>query len=226
MNDPFSAKYITFYLKKYRGVIFHDNEESCKIWRKADLWFGKWHEKLGKFSPEHSKVTKLGFWWDPFIQNRKCISLKFTAELCVMTMKNGAKFEAELTCLFKLTWGIRQILTRALEDLKNLHFNGLLLTRVYNAWAKKVQRSYVWCHQRLMQNLKGNWLALPKMTWRLWQLSPEHSKVSKLRLWWDPFIQRRKCFSLKLTGELCVITMNDEKFEEELTCQFKTDIRN
>ena len=33
--------------------------------------------------------------------------------------------------------------------------------------------------------------------------------------------------SLKLTGELCVMTMkNDAKFEIELTCQFKTDIKN
>ena len=33
--------------------------------------------------------------------------------------------------------------------------------------------------------------------------------------------------SLKSTGELCVMTMkNDEKFEEELTCQFKIDMRN
>ena len=33
--------------------------------------------------------------------------------------------------------------------------------------------------------------------------------------------------SLKLTGELCVMTMkNDAKFEEELTCQFKIDMTN
>ena len=33
--------------------------------------------------------------------------------------------------------------------------------------------------------------------------------------------------SLKFTGELCVMTMkNDAKIEEELTCQFKTDMRN
>ena len=33
--------------------------------------------------------------------------------------------------------------------------------------------------------------------------------------------------SLKLTGELCIMTIkNDEKFEIELTCQFKIDIRN
>ena len=33
--------------------------------------------------------------------------------------------------------------------------------------------------------------------------------------------------SLKLTGEVCVMTTkNDAKFEEELTCQFKIDMRN
>ena len=30
------------------------------------------------------------------------MSLKFTGELCVMRMKNDAKFEEELTCLFKI----------------------------------------------------------------------------------------------------------------------------
>ena len=33
--------------------------------------------------------------------------------------------------------------------------------------------------------------------------------------------------SLKFTGEFCVMTMkNDEKSKEELTCQFKVDMRN
>ena len=32
---------------------------------------------------------------------------------------------------------------------------------------------------------------------------------------------------LKFTGELCAMTMkNDAKFEVELTCYFKTDMRN
>ena len=30
------------------------------------------------------------------------MSLKFTQELCVMTIKNDAKFEEELTCRFKI----------------------------------------------------------------------------------------------------------------------------
>ena len=36
----------------------------------------------------------------------------------------------------KLTLGMWRILTRALENLKHLHFNGLLLAKVYNVWAK------------------------------------------------------------------------------------------
>ena len=71
-----------FDLKKYRGVIFHDTEEWCKIWRKTDLWFGKWHEEYGKFSPEQLKVSKLAYWWDPLIQSRKSVSLKSTEVMC------------------------------------------------------------------------------------------------------------------------------------------------
>ena len=42
-----------------------------------------------------------------------------------------------------------------------------------------------------------------------------------------PFIQSRKFMSLKFTGEFCVMTMkNDGKFEEELTCQLKIDMKN
>ena len=61
--------YITFDLKKYRGIVFHDTKEWCKIWRKTGLRFGKWHEEFSKFSPEQMKVSKLGLWWELFIQN-------------------------------------------------------------------------------------------------------------------------------------------------------------
>ena len=37
----------------------------------------------------------------PFGQSRKGMTLKFAEELCVMTMKNNAKFEEELTCHVK-----------------------------------------------------------------------------------------------------------------------------
>ena len=62
LMGSFWAKYILFELKKYRGVIFHDIEEWCKIWRKTDLLPGKWHEEFCKFLPEHSKVSKSELW--------------------------------------------------------------------------------------------------------------------------------------------------------------------
>ena len=65
----------------------------------------------------------------------------------------------------RLRWGLSWILTGALKNLKNLHFNGLSLIKVYNVWVKKVQRSYVWWQWILMQSLKENWFVLSKMTW-------------------------------------------------------------
>ena len=47
------------------------------------------------------------------------------------------KLERNWLVSSKLTWGISQILPQALRNLKNLHFNGLLLNKVYNVWAKR-----------------------------------------------------------------------------------------
>ena len=67
----FWAKYILFELKKYRGVIFHETEEGCKIWRGIDLSFQNWHKEFDKFWPEHSKVSKIftliGSFWAKYI---------------------------------------------------------------------------------------------------------------------------------------------------------------
>ena len=69
--------------------------------------------------------------------------LKFAEELCAMTRKNDTKIEEELTRQFKID--VRNMTNfdlNTLKSLENLHFNGLLLTKVYNVSAKKVQRSY------------------------------------------------------------------------------------
>ena len=43
----------------------------------------------------------------------------------------------------------------------------------------------------------------------------------------DPFVQSRKGMTLKFAEELSAMTMkNSAKFVEELTCHFKTDMRN
>ena len=119
-------KYIMLELKQYRGVIFHDTKELCKIWRKTDLWFKKWHEKFGKFSPEHLKVSKLGFWWDLFAQSRKCMNLKFTEELCAMTIKNDTKIEVEMTCRFKIDKEFHEVWPKYLKVYKSCVLMGSL----------------------------------------------------------------------------------------------------
>ena len=42
---------------------------------------------------------------------------------------------------------------------------------IYNVWAKKVQRSYIWEQWRLMQDLKENWPVLSKITWECGKFS-------------------------------------------------------
>ena len=139
-------KYIIFELKRYIGVMFDGTEYWCKIWRKPDLCFQKWQEEFGKFSQEHSKVSNLELWWNSFIRSRKCMSLKFTGEYVPWQWRMMQNWKRNLSFFSKLSSEIWRILTRALESLGKLHFNGLFLIKVYYIWAKKVQSSYVWWH--------------------------------------------------------------------------------
>ena len=59
------------------------------------------------------------------------MKLNFTGELCVMKMKNNAKIEEELTCQFKTHLRNLTNLTQAFKNLKNLHFHGLFLNKIY-----------------------------------------------------------------------------------------------
>ena len=60
------------------------------------------------------------------------MSLKFTEDLSIMTMKNDAKFEEELTCRFKIDMRNLTNFDSSTQSLKILHFNGLLLNKVYH----------------------------------------------------------------------------------------------
>ena len=118
-------KYIMFDLKKYRGVMFDGTEYWCKIWRKTDFCFQKWHKEFGKFLPEH--LILLNPKW-------KIYELKiYRGTICHEKMQN---WKRNWLVVPKLRWVLWWILTRALKNLKNLHFNGLPLTKSYNVWAK------------------------------------------------------------------------------------------
>ena len=81
----------------------------------------------------------------------------------------------------KLTRRIWQILTQTIKNLKNFHFNGLLLTKVCNVWARKVQASYVWFKWILwMRSLKKSWLVLWKMKRGIWQIFSKATESLKI----------------------------------------------
>ena len=83
-------------------------------------------------------------------------------------------------------------------------------------------RTEDWC-----KNWSKTNFCFPKWHEEFGKFSPEHLKVWKMELWWDLFIYSREFIILKFTGEWYVMTMkNDPKFEEELTCQFKIDMRS
>ena len=88
-----ATKVQTSYLSWHWGVMQILKKNWLVVWKKT--W------EFGKFSPEHLKGSKLKHWWGPFVQSRKGMTLEFTEELCVMTMKNNAKFEEELNFHFK-----------------------------------------------------------------------------------------------------------------------------
>ena len=144
-----------------------------------------------------------------------------------MTMKNDTKLKKNWLVLLKLTWKVSQIWPRALESVNNLCFNWLLVTKVCNFWATKAQRSYLYDTEEWCEIWWKTELWFEKWHEKSGSFLPEHLKVSKLGLWWDPLVQSRKGMTLKFEEKLYVMTMNNNaKFEKELTCHFKTDMRN
>ena len=79
----FCWNYIKFQLKKYRGVMSHDAEEGCKIWRKTDLLFQN-DKSLVNFEPSPQKSQKFPLWLIPFMQSK------------------WWKIQEELLCRFKI----------------------------------------------------------------------------------------------------------------------------
>ena len=125
--------------KKYKGVLIHDAEVSCKIWR------------------TDSKMT--GFWWifTKALRNLKIFTFMgyFCPKYIMFELKKyrGVMFyDNEEWCKIwriKLTCGLEN----NIGNLANFHqntwtclnwnFDGILLSKIENAWVKKLQRSYV-----------------------------------------------------------------------------------
>ena len=132
LRGSFNPMLKKYELKIHRGVMCHDNEEWRKIWREIDLSFQSWHEEFDKFWCEHLKssknchfngllLSKVYIVWAKKVQ-RSYLSWNW------MGIQN---LEWDRVAVSKLALGIWPILTWALASLKNFHFNGLLLSKVY-----------------------------------------------------------------------------------------------
>ena len=121
---------------------------------------------ISKFSPEHLKVSKLKLWWDSFVQRRKCMSLKFTGELFVITSKKDAKLEEESTYHFKIDMRILMNFDPSTRKSKTFTLlMGCLWPKSIMFELKKLQRGCAWWNWILMLNWKENWVVVSKMTW-------------------------------------------------------------
>ena len=65
----FCPKYMRLELKKYRGVIFHDTEQWCKIWINPDLVVSKMAWGIGWTFIRALKVWKIVHWWALFVKS-------------------------------------------------------------------------------------------------------------------------------------------------------------
>ena len=65
----FCRKYMRFELKKYRGVIFHDTGQWCKVWINPDLVVSKIAWGIGWTFIRAPKVWKIVHWWALFVQS-------------------------------------------------------------------------------------------------------------------------------------------------------------
>ena len=150
------------------------------------------------------------------------MSLKFTKELCVMTMKNDAKLEEELTFRFKIDIGNWLILTRALTSLKNFNFDVLLLSKLYRYRGVIFHETEEW-----YKIWRGIDLSFENWHWEFDKFWPENSKVSKTFILMGSFWTKYILFELKRsTEELSFMTLkSDKKFGDESTYRLKIDMK-
>ena len=90
----FCPKYMSFKLKNYRRVIFHDTEQWCKICINPDhvVWKMTW--ELGELLLEHWKSEK--FFIDGQFPSKAYVSARTFQSIYVMTLEGDAKFKGKL----------------------------------------------------------------------------------------------------------------------------------
>ena len=77
-----------------------------------------------------------------------------TRELCVMTLKDDAKFKRKLTCYLKNDITNSVNFHASSWKSETLHFDRVLLSKGYKVLDEKVQKCYLLWHWRVIQTLR------------------------------------------------------------------------
>ena len=85
-----------------------------------------------------------------------------------MTLKSDTKLQEKLALGSKNDMTNLANFNASNGKSKNLHFDVLLLSVAYKVSAKKVSKSYLSWHWRVIQSLKKNSPFVWKMTWEIW----------------------------------------------------------
>ena len=127
----------------------------------TDLWFGKWHEEYGKI---FSRALKIGILMGSFNPNLKKYELKIDRGVICHDNEELRKIWRGTDLTFQ-SWH---------EEFDEFWPKLLKISKIFilmdSFWAKyilfelkKVQRSYLSCNWRGMQNLKRNRLVVSKL---------------------------------------------------------------
>ena len=131
----------------YRGVMCHNNEEWCKIWRGIEFSVQNWHEELDEFWPKHLKISKTWTLMDCFWPKHIIFELKKgREELCLMALNIDANFGGKLTCAFKNVM-------RNLADFHQITFKSLKIGTLMGCFYPK---TYELSNLRIVNQALGN----------------------------------------------------------------------
>ena len=141
-------------MKKYRRVITVTLKSDAKFEEKLTLGSKNDMRNLVNFNA--SSGWKFALQCASFVETILCLSQNSTEEICIIKLKNDAKFEEELTCVLKNERNVANFDPK-LESIKICTLLGSFWPKHIMSELKKLQRSYVLWHWRVIQYLKKNW---------------------------------------------------------------------
>ena len=113
-------KHIKFCMKKYRRFISYDTRVWCKVWRTTGSWFQNNMTNLVNFNASSSKSENLHF--DVLLLS---IAYKIPAKICRRVISQDTEqWSKNSLFVWKMTWEIWHILSRAVKNLKIWTFMG------------------------------------------------------------------------------------------------------